>query len=616
MTHSRFRAAGVVAAAFICSAAPLYAEASDPPDFDALARTLEEARRALDVPGMSVAVVHEGETVFARGFGERTLGSGDEVDERTLFAIGSATKAFTAAGVAMLVDAGEVAWGDRVTKHLPSLRLHDPYPTAELRILDMLSHRSGLPRGDMIWYGSGMEREEILDRLPELEPASSFRSAFGYQNIMYLAAGEMIEAVSGAAWDEWVQARIFEPLEMRESNTTISALSGIENVASPHAEVEEQIIPVPWRNIDNMAPAGSINSNARDMARWVAMLLNEGAPAKGEGEGDDAPALLTPGSLLVMWTPHSIATATGPAGALRAESHFLLYGLGWFLQDYRGEKVVQHGGNIDGMSALVAMLPERELGVVVLTNMNGSVLPAAVVNEVFDAFLGVDDHDWAVEAKEVSDIARQAGTQSLAQQRSTRIEGTSPSLPLDAYAGTYRHDFYGEFTVERENDALVVTRGDLVADAGHWHYDTFELHNRAEHPPLGLITFRLGADGKVGEAVVFGEDEWRRMPSKPSADPAIELTEQQMRRYTGTYLHEALGIQAHVFVQGGALRAQIPGQPSFAMLPTGEHAFSLDGLPPQISVDMVFSFNEDGSARALTFTQTPGGTFELLRQEE
>jgi len=612
MTHSRVRAVGVVAAAVLVAGAPLLAEGADPPDFEALARTLEEARRALDVPGMSVAIVHDGEMVFARGFGERALGSGEGVDERTLFAIGSATKAFTAAGVAMLVDAGEVAWGNRVTEHLPSLRLHEPYPTAELRVADMLSHRSGLPRGDMLWYGSGVGREEILERLPELEPASSFRSAFGYQNIMYLAAGEMIEAVSGAGWDEWIATRIFDPLGMRESNTTISALSGKQNVASPHAEVDERIVTVPWRNIDNMAPAGSINSNAADMARWVAMLLDEGEIGEGEG----ARSLLTPGSIEVMWTPHSIATPTGPAGALRAESHFLLYGLGWFLQDYRGEKVVQHGGNIDGMSALVAMIPQRELGVVVLTNLNGSVLPAAIVNEVFDAFLGVDDHDWSSEAKEVADIARRAGTQSMAQLRSTRIEGTSPTLPLGAYAGTYRHDFYGECTVEHEGEALIFRRGELTADAEHWHYDTFELKNRAKHPPLGTITFRLGADGKVGEATLFGEDEWRRVPATPSADPTIELSEEQMRRYTGTYLHKALGIQAHVFVQGGALRAQIPGQPSFEMLPTGEHAFSLGGLPAQISVDMVFSFEGEGGARALTFTQTPGGTFELLRQEE
>jgi len=609
MTNTIHRAAGLVAAASI--GAPAALADLQTPDLEALARTLDEARLTLDVPGMGVAIVQEGEVVFARGFGERTLGKGDAVDADTLFAIGSASKAFTSAGVAMLVDEGEVNWSDRVREHLPWFRMHDAYPTDELRIRDMLSHTSGLPRGDMVWYGSDYDRREIVERLPELEPVSSFRSAFGYQNIMYIAAGLLIEEVSGAPWDDFLPSRIFEPLGMDDTNLSVAALSGLDNVATPHAKIEQEITPIPWRNIDNAAPAGSINSSVNDMAKWVTLLLDEGKL----GEGDEEEVVITPGAIETMWTPVSLAVAPGPLGALRAESHFLLYGLGWFVQDYRAEKVVQHGGNIDGMSALVAMMPEHDLGVVVLTNMNGSVLPPVAVNEVFDAFLGADDHDWADEAKQVMDTAEQAAEQARKQAEEQRVEGTSPSHDLEDYTGTYTHDFYGDIEVTLEDGALVFTRGSLVADAAHWHYDTFELTNRAPWPELGNVTFRVGGDGKVSELVAFGEDEWFKTPEKPTADESIVLDEAQMRRYTGTYLHEGLGIQVNVFIQDGELRAQIPGQPSFEMLPTGEHEFALGGLPPQITVDITFIFEDDGSVKALSFTQTPGGTFELLPQE-
>jgi len=597
-------AAGVIAAA----AFPTIAAAEvKRPDLEALAREIDEARLTLDVPGMAVAIVESGDVVLARGFGERTLGQSDSVDEHTLFAIGSASKAFTAASVAMLIDDGEVRWSDRVIEHLPWLRLHDPYPTDELRVVDILSHRSGLPRGDMLWYGSGLGRREIVEQLPELEPNTSFRSQFGYQNIMYLTAGLIIEELTDATWDDWVASRIFGPLGMDDSNTSVTELSSVENVATPHAKIDGEILTVPYRNIDNVAPAGSINSNVVDMARWIELLLNEGRLA----EGDDTEQIVSEGSLDVMWTPVTTATLPGPSSALRAKSHFLLYGLGWFIQDYRGERLIHHGGNIDGMSALVAMLPEHDLGVVVLTNLNGSAAPMAVANEIFDAYLGHDDHDWPAAAREFTNTIEKTQDQAKAQAEAERIEGTSPSLPLADYAGEYGHDYYGKLTITLEDDALVLTRGELVGDLSHWHYDTFEATNRDPMPEFGNVTFILGGDGKVAELVALGIDEWERAPEKPKADESIDLTEEAMRRYTGRFIQESIGLQVTVFIKDGGLRAQIPGQPSFEMLPTGEHEFALGGLPGDISVEIVYTFNEDGSVEAFSFTQTPGGSFDL-----
>ena len=582
------------------------------PDLEALAETLESARETLESPGMSVAIIKDGEVVFAEGFGERTLGEGDAVDAETIFAIGSSSKAFTSAAVAMLVDEGDVRWGDRVNEHLPWFRMHDAYPTDELRIHDMLSHTSGLPRGDLLWYGSGVERKKIVEALPELEPVSSFRSQFGYQNIMYLAAGLMIEEITGDTWDDFITARFFEPLGMDDSSTSITALSDQDNIASPHAKLEGEMQAVPWRNIDNAAPAGSINSNVTDMAKWVALLLNEGRL----GEGEDVEQLITKGSIDVMWSPMSIATPVGPGGALRAESHFLLYGLGWFLQDYRGERVVQHGGNIDGMSALVAMMPEHELGVVVLTNLNGTPLTTVAVNEIFDAYLGFDDHDWAAEASEIMQTVETMQAQAIKQAEADRIEGTTPSLALADYAGTYEHDYYGTIEITLDDDRLVSTRGDLVGDLSHWHFDTFEVEGRAPLPQMGNFTFIIGGDGKVRELVALGIDEWMKKSAEPTADESIELTEEDMRRYVGTYLHEAFGIEVNVFIADGTLRSQLPGQPSFELLPTGVHQFAVGGLPAQVTVDIVFALNDDGAVESLTLTQTPGGTFELLPQSD
>lgn len=579
------------------------------PDLGALAGVIDNARETLGVPGMSVAIVENGEVVLARGFGERTLGEADPVDEHTLFAIGSSTKSFTSAAVAMLVDAGELSWNERVMTRLPGFRLHDPYPTSNLTIIDMLSHRGGLPRGDMVWYGSNASRAEIIERLPRLEPNSSFRSQFGYQNIMYLAAGEMIREVSGVSWDDWMTERIFKPLGMHGSNTSISALEGLSNVATPHVKTEAGVVTVPYRRIDNIAAAGSINSSAADMAKWVTMLLSGGRA----GANEDAAGIITKGSLDVMWTPMTVATATGPAGALRAESNFLLYGLGWFLEDYRGERVVHHGGNIDGMSALVALMPRHNLGVVVLTNMNGTPAPTVVAQTVFDAYLGKDDHDWAAEAKGLMDTIEKVQAEARAQARADRITGTSPTLPLDAYAGRYRHEFYGEIEISLDNGRLSAAFGELAGDLDHWHYNTFELVNRAPHPELGLVNFVIGADGKVAELIALGIDEWRKVPEAPTADTSIELSEEDLRRYVGTYLNAGIGLEVNVFVADGALKAQIPGQPAFEMLATGADEFALGGLPPQITVRITFTTDESGRASVMTFTQTPGGTFELPR---
>ena len=228
---------------------------------------VNKAMKEWEVPGVAIAIVKGDQVVLAKGYGVRKIGEPAAVDERTLFAIGSSSKAFTAASIAMLVDDGKVKWDDPVTKYLPGFEMYDPYVTRELTVRDLLSHRSGLQRGDFLWYGTELERDEILRRTRFLKPSWSLRSTFGYQNLMFLAAGQLVSRVGGKSWDEFIQQRLFTPLAMSSSSTSINAFKNVDNVAAPHAKVEEKVQVIPWRNIDNIAPAGSINSNVVDMAQ-------------------------------------------------------------------------------------------------------------------------------------------------------------------------------------------------------------------------------------------------------------------------------------------------------------------------------------------------------------
>jgi CubicO group peptidase (beta-lactamase class C family) len=384
---NRFKTALLVATLAPIGATPATAQQREPwPGYDAY---LNAALATWKVPGVGIAIIRNDSIVYARGYGVREIGKPDPVNERTIFAIGSSSKAFTAATLAMLVDEGKIRWDDAATKHLPNLQLFDPYATRELSIRDLLSHRSGLSRGDMMWLGSDFDRDEILRRVRFLQPSWSFRSQFGYQNLMYLAAGQIAARVSNTTWDDLIARRIFQPLGMGNSNTTIRALAGMPNVASPHAEIDDTVRVIPWRNIDNIGPAGSINSNVVDMAQWVRLQLG-----KGKYGGRQ---LITAANLEEMHTPHTIIRQDPGFRMLFPGVNFFEYGLGWFLQDYRGKKVVHHGGNIDGMSALVTMIPEDNFGMVILTNANGSALPSVLMYKTFDLHLNAPPKDWSAD---------------------------------------------------------------------------------------------------------------------------------------------------------------------------------------------------------------------------
>lgn len=471
-------------------------------------------------PGFAIAIVKDDRVVFAKGYGVLELGKAPVVDENTLFAIASNSKAFTAAALAILVDEGKVKWDDKVTKYLPSFELYDPYVTRELSISDLLSHRSGLATfgGDLLWYESEYSRDEILRRIRFLKPASSFRSRFGYQNILFLAAGEVVAKVSGKSWDEFVRERFFVPLGMKRTVTSHADLLNSSNVAIPHNEVDGKLRVIRYGKVDNIGAAGGIKSSVADMTQWLRLQLG-----RGTYEGRK---LFSSAASREMWTPHTVLGGVSEqAEKFNPTRHFNLYGLGWILSDYQGRLLVTHGGGLDGMISQVALMPEEKLGVVVLTNSE-TPLASILANKALDVFLGVPARDWNSEFLARSKDNETARKDEDRKRELSRVPKTQLSLPLPTYAGTYSGEMFGDAKVTEEEGKLVLRflpSPYFVGDLEHWHFDTFRVKWRDSivYPfSRGFVTFILNAQGKVDEMKVdvpnpdfdFKELEFKRKP--------------------------------------------------------------------------------------------------------
>lgn len=491
MTPSR-RTAAAGSLFVLASLAPvpeLPAQAIDPEAVDV---AVERIRRGNGIPGVAVAIVRGDSVVHARGYGVRETGGEAAVDAHTLFAIGSATKAFTATLIGMLVDEGLLAWDDRVVDRLPGFMLGDPYVTAEITIRDLLAHRSGLPPANLMWLTRNASADTLIRRLRWLEPVAGFRSTFTYQNGLYLVGGRIAEEVAGRRWGDVVRERILEPVGMHDTNTSVDALAGLSNVATPHALVEGDVVRVPWRSLDSVAPAGAINSSAADLACWLRFLIAGGEA--GAERWIEAATLEEMRSPQIVVPADPVMTAFHPAARIQA------YGLGWFVTDFYGRTLVTHGGGIDGMSALVAWVPEEELGVAILASLQ---TPAptwiyGMLYEILDPTLRVGPTDWQGPARQVAELVDRV---FLNRSLPERNGNTRPSLPVESYAGTYDSRTLGEAAIEEGRDGLVFRYGSLEGDLVHWHHDTFRLEwrDRAWRAAAGngWITFHLGRDGRV-----------------------------------------------------------------------------------------------------------------------
>lgn len=427
--------------------------------------------------------------MHAKGYGVRELGKPAAVDEHTLFAIGSTTKAMTAALIGMLVDEQKLGWDDPVTKHLPGFQLKDPLVTRELTVRDLLTHRGGLGNADYLWYGQEHSTGEILDRVRLVDPAYSLRSRFIYQNVMYAAAGQVIENASGRPWKEVVRMRIFEPLGMRSTHATLASVPADANVATPHGIVDDRVKVIRNASVDGVAAAGSVWSSAADMTRWIQFLLDGGRVGGAEGK-----RLLSERTFAELFRPQTIAPETMYPTTRLVKPHWMTYALGWFQQDYRGRAVDFHTGSIDGMIAILGLIRDERLGVFVLGNLDHAELRHALMYTVFDRYAGKSDRDWNAALLELYGEATKRAEQGRARVEAQRVRGTSPSLSLDKYAGTYKDPLRGEVVVTLDEGILQVRYGTGYAGPlEHWHFNTFRASWTADWRGTTLVNFLLGA---------------------------------------------------------------------------------------------------------------------------
>jgi CubicO group peptidase (beta-lactamase class C family) len=486
-----------VLSAVICSApavAQRQVRAFTPNDLDVYVRRAVEEWR---VPGLAIAVVKDDSIVFAKGYGVRELGKPGAVDVGTRFAIGSTTKAMTAVALGMLVDEGKVRWDEPVITYLPHFRVGDPYVTRELTVRDLLTHRGGLGNADQLWASVDYSTEEITSRMATLAPAYSLRSRFIYQNVMYAVAGEVIEAVSGTPWATFVRTRIFAPLGMTGTEPTLAALAGKPNVAIAHMELRDTIRPVMNRPVDAVGPAGSVWSSVADMAKWARFILDSGRVG--------GKRLLSEASYREIMSPQVVAPREMYSTMSIIRPHFFTYGLGWFLHDYRGQAVAMHTGSIDGMSALIGLIPERRLGMYVLANLDHAELRHALMYRVFDMYSGHPPRDWSKELLALYTRLEREADSARRQQEQRRVADTRPSLPLERYAGTYTNPTYGNAVVTVRQGALHFSFGrGRVGTLTHWHYDTFQAQWEDPRMRPSLVTFAPDGTGGVSSVRAFG----------------------------------------------------------------------------------------------------------------
>ena len=510
------RLALAAAAALLIASAPRAQDAL-PADFDATVRHILDT---FHVPGASVAVVKDGRVVLERGYGTRQLGQNAPADARTRFGIASNSKYFTATALGMLVEEGKVAWDAPVTRYLPAFSLIDPVVTHELTVRDLLVHRSGLSlgAGDLLWWpATDLSRTETVARLRNLPLATSFRSTYAYDNVLYMVAGEVVEAASGMTWERFVQTRILDRLGMRDTRAAVGEGIQGSNVSGTFATVDGRTVPVAVFDGENANPAAGITSTASDMARWMIVQLDSGRVAlPGVASG----RLFTPATTNQLWAPVTpIPVRPNPPALAALQAQFRSYALGVNVQDVYGTKIITHTGGLPGFVSQLTLVPTEKLGVVVLTNGESGAAFQSITQAVLDAYMGRPATDWAAVYDDLATRRSAAAMQTVEAAGAARDAASGPSLPLAQYAGTYSDPWYGDVMLTEENGRLAIRFAHtqlLVGTLEHWQHDTFvarwtDRTLRAD----AYLTFALKPDGSVREA--------RMEPVSPETDFSFDF---------------------------------------------------------------------------------------------
>jgi len=469
-----------------------------------LAADVERTMKLFDVPGIAIAIVKDGKVVATQGFGVRKLGAPDKVDARTLFEVASNSKAFTAAALAMLVDEGKLAWDDPVTKHLPDFQMYDAYVTHEMTVRDLLTHRSGLGlgAGDLLWWPTtNFSTDEIIHKLRYIRPATSFRSSYAYDNLLYIVAGKIIAANSGKTWGETIRARILAPVGMTATTTSRAESAGNPDVANAHSKINDRIAAVKSMPVANAVGAVGINTNAEDIARWMNVLL-AGGVAGTDANGKEV-RLYSAKQAREMWTAQTPMGISEPDPRLAAtRPNFLAYGLGFQLRDWQGRLLAMHSGALQGFYSEVLLVPDAKLGIAILTNAESGGSLNALQYQLLDRMLDpAATTDWIGIVKVVEDENHAKELARIGKANGARAAKSQPSLARAAYDGEYQDPWYGIATIRHEGNRQILTMSrtpDLTGELEHYQHDTFIVRWKERNFNAdAYVTFALNPDGSI-----------------------------------------------------------------------------------------------------------------------
>ena len=491
-----------LAVALVCMASHAAVAQQRAPDFGAFDAYVEKAARDWKAVGLGIAVVKDDSLVFAKGYGAIEIGKPARVDVHTRFAIGSTTKAMTSAALAMLVDEGKLRWDDRVTDYVPELRLYDAYASHEVTIRDLLTHRTGLPATDLFWAVGENEITfpEVIHRLRFIPPSTSFRSTWNYQNVVYAIGGTLVERASGMSWDAFIRSRIFAPLGMNESEALVSQIRGKGNVAVPHADIRDTVRVVPMRSTDLVAPAGSVWSSVSDMSKWMRFVLDSGRVGTKR--------LISEANFRELVAPQMrVPMDQYPALAL-SSPHVFSYALGWFVQDYHGKTVWMHTGSIDGMSAIIGLMPAQRVGVFMLGNLDHIELRHALMYAAFDLYGDGPKRDWSADLLALF-ASKRPPRPTIPAAPHVAVGG--PSVPLEKYTGTFADPAYGSIIVTSANGVLSARYDKIdVGVLDHWDYDVFRSRPKTALDNATALAFQSDGNGSINAVRAFGVTFVRR----------------------------------------------------------------------------------------------------------
>ena len=558
------------------------------------------------VAGVTVAVVEKNKVIMTKGYGYKDYENKTPVTENTLFAIGSCTKAFTSSLLSFPLKDGKLDLDKPVNQYLPELRFISDELTNTITTRDMMSHRTGLPRHDLAWYGAKTSRDSLLYIIRFFETTAPLRQAWQYNNFMFLAQGVLAQKLSGKTWEELIKEKLFTPLGMTASNTSIIDLQKAPDFSFGYNEKDGKIMKMKFMNIDALGPAGSINSNAKDMANWVMMWINAG---KFNGKE------IIPASYYSQAISSQMVISSGLPSKEQPDVFFSNYGMAWFLANYRGHYRVEHGGNIDGFSSSTSFFPTDSIGIFVSVNQNGSPVPSIIRNTIVDKMLGLKFKDWHRTQKVAVDKAKAAAKEKLKADSTQHKYGTKPTHSITDYTGTFTNEAYGTLTIELKKDSLIGKYNALTFKITHYHYDYFNFIPVADGVDASeddamKVLFNINIKGEIESLSVSLQGGVKDIVFKKKVE-TIDVSKADLEKYVGDYELPGPTV-VKVYIKGDkTLMVLVPGQPDYEMLPVKKDVFNFKVIS---GYSVRFEKNDKDEITALYFIQ-PNGTFKATRKK-